>query len=100
MNNYWNDWYSGWGWFLWVGIFCLIFSSFGNWGYTYQAHRRYRDSSANKDAVDMLNERYARGEIQRNEFHKMKEEIQTLRVLYDKRFSKNRSAFTSVTSTT
>jgi putative membrane protein len=100
MNNYWNDWYTGWGWFLWVGIFFLIFSSFGNWGYTYQAHRLYRDGSSTKDAVDILNERYARGEIQRDEFHKMKEEIQAFRASSDKKFSKDRPTFTNATSTT
>ncbi len=39
----------------------LMFSSFGNWGYTYRAHRKY--DGTNKDAIDILNERYARGEI-------------------------------------
>ena len=40
-HAYWNDWYFGWGWFLWFGIIFLLFSSIGNWGYTYSAHRRY-----------------------------------------------------------
>ena len=41
MNAYWNDWYSGWGWFLWFGVMILLFSSAGNWGYTYRVHRTY-----------------------------------------------------------
>ena len=72
---YWNDWYAGWGWLLWFGFIVLIFSGMGNWGYTYQAHRRYRDLSLDKDALDFLAERYAKGEINRDEFIKMKEEI-------------------------
>lgn len=72
-HSYWNNWYAGWGWFLWIGIWFLIISSFGNWGYTYRVHRRYGDLS--QMALDILNERYARGEIVREEFHKMKSEI-------------------------
>ena len=75
-HYYWNDWYSGWGWFLWYGIIILIFSSFGNWGYTYRVHRLYGDESQ-KTALDILNERYARGEIQRDEFQRMKSEIKS-----------------------
>ena len=40
-HYYWNDWYLSWGWFLWFGIVFLMFSSIGNWGYTYGAHRKY-----------------------------------------------------------
>lgn len=74
IHGNWNDWYLGWGWFLWFGVIFLFFSSFGNWGYTYRAHRRY-EQLAPKDAFDILSERYARGEIDREEFGKMKAEI-------------------------
>jgi len=73
-HYYWNDWYSGWGWFLWYGVIFLIFSSVGNWGYTYRAHRRY-DEQPRKDALDILAERYARSEINRDEYSQMKSEI-------------------------
>jgi uncharacterized membrane protein len=52
-----------------------MFSMMGNWGYTYQAHRRFRNFSFDKGAIDLLSERYAKGEIQRDQFHQMKEEI-------------------------
>jgi putative membrane protein len=73
-GTYWNDWYVAWGWFLWFGMMILIFSSAGNWGYTYRVHRGY-GRTADKDAVDILNERYARGEINHAEYGQMKTAI-------------------------
>jgi len=23
MHNYWNDWYFGWGWILWLGLYAV-----------------------------------------------------------------------------
>jgi len=73
-HAYWNDWYFGWGWFLWFGLIFLFMSSIGNWGYTYSAHRRYGQLPG-KDASDILNARYARGEITREELGIMRSEI-------------------------
>ncbi len=50
------------------------FSSVGNWGYTYAAHRKY-GLLRQIGALDFLNERYARGEIARDEFSRMKVDI-------------------------
>ena len=73
-SYYWNDWYSGWGWFLWFGIIFLFFSSAGNWGYTYQAHRKYA-GGLGLDSLEILNNRYARGDIKHEEYLRMKAEI-------------------------
>jgi putative membrane protein len=73
-HPFWNDLYFGWGWMLWIGFIFLMFSGLGNWGYTYRAHQRYA-ATPGKDARDILNERYARGDISREEFARMKTEI-------------------------
>lgn len=73
-HPYWNDWYLGWGWFLWIGVWFLLISSFGHWGYTYRSSRRSA-SLPQRNAVDILNERYAGGEITREEFTRIKQEI-------------------------
>ena len=72
-NTFWTDYFT-WGWVLWLGFIFLAFSGFGNWGYTYRAHRKY-DGSPRKGAIDILNERYARGEIKRDEFNQLKSDI-------------------------
>ena len=68
------DWYFGWGWFLWFGIVFLLFSSIGNWGYTYRAHQK-SDKLPRKEAFYILDARYAKGEITREEYGLMKSEI-------------------------
>ncbi|HUV99334.1 MAG TPA: SHOCT domain-containing protein [Gallionella sp.] len=73
-HYYWNDWYFGWGWILWFGIVFLLFSSIGNWGYSYRAHQKY-DTQPRKEAIHILDERYARGEISREEYGQMKSDL-------------------------
>jgi len=75
MNNFNNnDWLFGWGWLIWIGFVFLMFSSFGSWGYTYRAHRRV-DSLSNNSALAILNERYARGELTREQFLLLKSDL-------------------------
>lgn len=69
-----NSFYLGWGWILWLAFLFLLFSSFGNWGYAYRAHRKF-DSLPRKDAVSILNERYAAGELTRAQYLELKSDI-------------------------
>jgi len=71
---YWNDLYANWGWFLWIGIGFLLISSYGNWRYSHLAHQKY-DNQPLRSPMQILNERYAKGDIERQEYLKMKEEI-------------------------
>lgn len=73
-HMYWYEWYSGWDWFLWFGVGVLLVSSFGNWSYSRSAHEKY-DRHALRSPMDTLNQRYANGEIEREEYLKMKSEI-------------------------
>jgi len=73
--SFWSDWYSGWGWFLWFGMIFLLCFSVGSWNYTYRAHRKFYDGFPQKTAIDILNERLARGEIKQEEYMRIKSEI-------------------------
>ena len=70
-----NSWFAGWGFFLWFGFIFLLFSSMGNWGYTYRAHKKYIDLTQGRSAFDILDERFAKGDIKRDEYLSMREDI-------------------------
>jgi putative membrane protein len=73
MHSYWSDWSFGWGWILWFGFIFLVFSGIGNWSYSYSAHRKY--DLTRKGPRDILDERYARGEITREQYLQLKADI-------------------------
>jgi putative membrane protein len=75
MNNAYNGgWLFGWGWLIWIGFVFLMFSNFGSWGYSYRAHRRV-DGLASNSALVILNERYARGELTREQYLQLKADV-------------------------
>lgn len=69
-----GGYYFGWFWIVWVGFIILMFSSMGNWGYSYRAHRKF-DGSVRRSAGEILNERYASGEIDRAQYQQLKADI-------------------------
>ena len=73
-HPYLNDLSFGWGWILWVGFIFLLYSGLGNWGYTYRAHRKYNSGLTNS-GLGIANQRYARGEITREQFMQIKADI-------------------------
>jgi putative membrane protein len=74
--NYANSstWFFGWEWIVWVAFLFLMVSSVGNWGYAYRAHRRV-DGLPGKAALAIINERYARGELTREQYLLLKSDI-------------------------
>ncbi|MDR3607090.1 MAG: SHOCT domain-containing protein [Oligoflexia bacterium] len=69
-----NHWHLG--WVLWYLVLFLLIVSAGNWHYTYRAHKKYEDlSSAPKNAMDILNERYAKGELTRDDYNQIKADL-------------------------
>jgi putative membrane protein len=74
MGYSYGGWMFGWVWVMWIGFTFLIMSSFGSWGYAYRTHRKV-DELPGKAAQAILNERYARGEITREQFLQLKADI-------------------------
>ena len=66
--------YFSWFWILWLGFIFLMLSGMGNWGYSYQAHRKF-DGTSRRSAAEILNERYASGEIDRAQYQQLKADI-------------------------
>lgn len=69
-----NAFLISWGWVLWLGFIILMFSSIGNWNYAYRAHRKV-DGPPTRDAIAILNERYAAGELTRPQYLELKSDI-------------------------
>jgi putative membrane protein len=57
----------------------LLFSNIGSWGYTYRAHRRFDGVTSGSDALELLCQRYAKGEIKSDEFCRMRDEIRSVK---------------------
>jgi len=67
-HAYWNDWYFGWAGFFGSFVF-LLFSSLGT-GLYLRAHQKF-DKPPHKEAFDILDARYAKGEINREVYNQM-----------------------------
>jgi putative membrane protein len=75
-NSNWNDGGFGWLWLVWMVILLLSFSGFGIWGYTYRSHRKL-GMLPRKKALDILNERDARGDIEPAQTAQMRSDLAT-----------------------
>lgn len=63
-----------WGLIIWA-IFALIRGATGN-GFGYRGRHWDEHGRRGNDALDILKERYAKGEISKEEFEKMKKDLQ------------------------
>lgn len=73
---FWNNLYFGWGWLLWLGIVFPFFLSMVNWRYVHAIYRKNQlGARVKKDALHILNERYAGGEITHEEFNRVRSDI-------------------------
>lgn len=75
-HDYLANWNFGWSWLLGFGFWFLLLSSFGHGRYAYRFNQRYT-AQPGKNALDLLNERYARGDIDRDEYRQLKQEMAT-----------------------
>lgn len=73
-STYWSDWYIAWGWLLWFGMIFLLITGIGNWGYSYNLAQKTKYIPG-KDPLDILLDRYVRGEIEESEYFNMKKEV-------------------------
>jgi putative membrane protein len=77
-NDYWTNMSSDWLLIFGFVVIFLLFSSAGNWGYTYHVHRKIRHLSPALKKLDDLAERYAKGQIKRDEFQRQSDEISSI----------------------
>ena len=73
--TFWTALNTTWIWLFWIGMILLVFSNAGSWGYTYQAHRKFRDFPPHKNAIEILSERYAKGDINMDQYNQMRGQI-------------------------
>lgn len=65
-----NIWF---GWFFWIIIIGLIFVLI--WTNTRERDKYIPFNQKGEDAMDILKKRYAKGEITKEQFHQMKEDL-------------------------
>lgn len=69
MNGFGGMWF---GWLIWIVIIGAVIWAFIQ--FTSQKHQKPQDSQK-EDALDILKKRYAKGEISKEEFERMKKDL-------------------------
>jgi putative membrane protein len=68
------EWHSGWFWW-WMGVAMLVFWGVVAWVVVTLVRERDEQSPATRGAREILDERYARGEIEDDEYRRRSELI-------------------------
>jgi putative membrane protein len=69
------EWHSGWAWF-WMGVLMLVFWGLVTWVVVTLVRRADRPrGGSDRDAQEILDERYAKGEIEDDEYQRRSELI-------------------------
>ena len=69
------------GWIFWVAIFILIFALLSghrhrHWHGNYWQHWQGHEHEGTSDPMGIIKERYAKGEINKEEFDRLKKDLQ------------------------
>ena len=75
VRYYLNDWSPTLGWFLWFGFVFLFFAALAVWAFTYKIDQKGDEKGSRKEALDIINERYAHGKINNEDYARMKSNI-------------------------
>ena len=73
-HDLWNYWYLGLAWLLWLGVMLLFFSNLASRGYSCVVHGK-GGHAVLKEAIDVLNQPYVRGQITREQLNQMKTDL-------------------------
>jgi len=74
MNCAYFHWYWPAGWFIFVLFIILVCGRFWWWG-RWQHHSDWHEHASHEDPIEILKRRYAKGDISKEEFEQLKNDL-------------------------